>query len=161
MSDPPSGRANQRAGLRKAESLRKVYQIAMAAIRSSAEGMASTGIGRGWPVGSTRFQKVALRGKTFNSWRKLRNELGFQTYDRLPCAERVCVRTKHRRYVANQDMLWENDSRPKTNNGVPTEDGVASLSTSGIANRLAMFIAATTKAYYFRQLARHPLSSLS
>ena len=64
MSDLPNGRANQRAGLRKEESLRKVDQIAMAAIRSSAEGMASTGmsrLGRGRPFGSTRFQKVALR----------------------------------------------------------------------------------------------------
>ena len=64
MSDLPNGRANQHAGLRKAESLRKVDQIAMAAIRSSVEGMASTGVsrlGRGRPVGSTRFQKVALR----------------------------------------------------------------------------------------------------
>ena len=79
MSDLQNGRANQRAGLRKVDSLRKVDQIAMAAIRSSAEGMASTGIsrcGRGRPVGSTRFQKVALREKTFNSWRELRNELG-------------------------------------------------------------------------------------
>ena len=107
MSDLPNGRANQRAGLRKAESLRKVDQIAMAAIRSSAEGMASTGIsrlGRRRPVGSTRFQKVALREKTFDSWRELRNELGFQTDDRLPCAGRVCVWTKHRRKVANQAM---------------------------------------------------------
>ena len=94
MSDLPNGRANQHAGLRKAESLRKIYQIAMAAIRSSAEGMASTGIsrlGRGRPVGSTRFQKVALREKTFDSWRELRNELGFQTDDRLPCAGWTCL----------------------------------------------------------------------
>ena len=100
MSDLPNGEANHRAGLRKAESLRKVDQIAMVAIRSSAEGMASTGIprlSRGRPVGSTRFQKVALREKTltFDSWRELRNELGFQTDDRLPCAGRVCVWTKH------------------------------------------------------------------
>ena len=87
MSDLPNGRANQRAGLREAESLREVYQIAMAAIRSSAEGMASTGtsrLGHGRSVGSTRFQKVALSEKIFDSWRELRNELGFQTDDRLP-----------------------------------------------------------------------------
>ena len=36
-------------------------------------------------------------------------------------------------------------SRPKTSNGVPTEDGVASFSMLGRANRLlAMFLAATT-----------------
>ena len=94
MNDLPNGRANQCAGLRKAESLGKVDQIAMAAIRSSAEGMASTGIsrlGRGRPVGSTRFQKVALREKISDSWRELRNELGFQNDERLPCAGRVCV----------------------------------------------------------------------
>ena len=118
MSDLPNGRANQRAGLRKAESLRKVDQIAMAAIRSCAEGMASTGISRldrGRPVGSTRFQKVALHEKTFDSWRELRNELGFQTDDRLPCAGHVCVWTKHRRKVANQAMLLGSDSFPSRN----------------------------------------------
>ena len=98
-------------------------------------------LGRGRPVGSTRFQKVALCEKTFDSWCELRNELGFQTDDRLPCAGRVCVWTKHRPKVANHAMLLGSDSsRPKTSNSAPTEDGVA----SGIANCLVMFIAATT-----------------
>ena len=113
MSDLRNGRANQHAGLRKAESLQKVDQITMVAIRSSAEGMASIGIstlGPRRPVGSTRFQKVALREKTFDSWRELRNELGFHTDDRLPCAGRVCVWTKYLRKVANQAMLLGSDS---------------------------------------------------
>ena len=102
MNDLPNGRANQRAAMRRAESLRKVDQIAMAAIRSSAEGMASTEIsrlGRGRPVGSTRFQKVALRERTFDSWRALRNELGFQTDDSLASALINSYRDRVLRYV--------------------------------------------------------------
>ena len=41
--------------------------------------------------------RMVLREKTFDSWRELRNELGFQTDDRLPCAGRIRVWTKHRR----------------------------------------------------------------
>ena len=83
MSDLPNGRANQRAGLRKEESLRKVDQIAMAAIRSSAEGMAqqeSQGLVEGGHLAVLVFRKwhcvrMELREKTFDSWRELRNEL--------------------------------------------------------------------------------------
>ena len=59
--------------------------------------------------------RMALREKTFDSWRELRNELGLQTDDCLPCAGRVCVWTKHRRKVANQAMLLGSDSFPSKN----------------------------------------------
>ena len=55
------------------------------------------------------FVRMALREKTFDSWRELRNELGFQTDGRLPCAGRVCIWTKHRRKVAKQAMLLGSD----------------------------------------------------
>ena len=119
----------------------------MAAIRSSAEGMASTGIsrlGRRRPLGSSRFQKVALREKEdlrneLNSWRELRNELSF----RLTTGSLVLDVFVQFVLGPNTDVksltrpcCWEVTlSRPKTSNGVPTEDGVASFSICSFSSK--------------------------